>query len=155
MDGLAPTMNRFLAALLVLAAAYAPVQAAEIKALRIWSGPEYTRAVFDVSGPLDYKLFDLNGPDRLVLDLKSSTFAADYEATGAKGLLKSVRSGKQGAKAGNPSDSSAVCVIHCRIPPIRSKQFASKPWLAVGIAFDGDVVVLAAETDVPEAYRFP
>ena len=98
MDGLAPTMNRFLAALLVLVAAWAPAQAAEIKALRIWSGPEYTRAVFDVSGPLDYKLFDLNGPDRLVLDLKSSTFAADYEATGAKGLLKSVRSGKQGAK---------------------------------------------------------
>ncbi len=98
MDGHAPTMNRFLAALLVLAALWAPAHAAEIKALRIWSGPEYTRAVFDVSGPLDYKLFDLNGPDRLVLDLKSSTFAADYEVTQAKGLLKSVRSGKQGAK---------------------------------------------------------
>jgi N-acetylmuramoyl-L-alanine amidase len=30
------------------------VRAAEVKSLRIWAGPEYTRAVFDVSGPVDY-----------------------------------------------------------------------------------------------------
>jgi N-acetylmuramoyl-L-alanine amidase len=71
-------------------------EAAEIKALRVWAGPEYTRAVFDVSEPLDYRIFDLSDPDRLVLDLKSSTFAEGYEASDAKGLLKAVRSGKQG-----------------------------------------------------------
>lgn len=81
-----------------LLAAIAPVHAAEVKALRIWAGPEYTRAVFDVSGPLDYKLFDLANPDRIVLDLKGSTFTGDYGTPDAKGLLKAVRSGKQGAK---------------------------------------------------------
>jgi len=81
-----------------LLATIAPAHAAEVKALRIWAGPEYTRAVFDVSGPLDYKLFDLANPNRIVLDLHASTFTADYGTPGAKGLLKAVRSGKQGAK---------------------------------------------------------
>ena len=41
----------------------------------IWAGPEYTRAVFDVSGPADYKLFELAKPDRIVLDIHASRFA--------------------------------------------------------------------------------
>jgi N-acetylmuramoyl-L-alanine amidase len=77
-------------------AAFSSAHAAEIKALRIWAGPEYTRAVFDVSGPLDYRLFDLANPDRLVLDIKSSSYAGDYSAAEANGLLKAVRSGRQG-----------------------------------------------------------
>lgn len=91
-----PRLLRFALALVVPMVALAAAQAAEIKALRVWAGPEYTRAVFDVSGPLDYRLFDLNDPDRLVLDLKSSTFSSAYDAAEAKGLLKAVRSGKQG-----------------------------------------------------------
>ena len=98
MDDRAPLTRRIFAVLAMLVVAWLPAQAAEIKALRIWAGPEYTRAVFDVSGPLDYKLFDLAGPDRLVLDLKSSTFSADYTAAAAKGLLKAMRSGTQGAR---------------------------------------------------------
>ena len=98
MDDRAPMTTRFFAVLAGLVLAWMPAQAAEIKALRIWAGPEYTRAVFDVSGPLDYKLFDLTGPDRLVLDLKSSTFNVDYTGAPAKGLLKAMRSGKQGSR---------------------------------------------------------
>jgi N-acetylmuramoyl-L-alanine amidase len=70
--------------------------AAEIKNLRIWAGPEYTRAVFDVSGPTEYKLFELAKPDRIVLDVHASTFADSFGAPGAKGLLKGIRAGKQG-----------------------------------------------------------
>lgn len=91
-----PNLTRFALVLTWAIAALAPVQAAEIKALRIWAGPEYTRAVFDVSGPLDYRLFDLADPERLVLDIRSSTFASGYNAAEANGLLKAVRSGRQG-----------------------------------------------------------
>ena len=70
--------------------------AAEIKNLRIWAGPEYTRAVFDVSGPADYKLFELAKPDRIVLDVHASAFTEDFGAPAAKGLLKGIRAGKQG-----------------------------------------------------------
>lgn len=72
------------------------LQAAEIKNLRIWAGPEYTRAVFDVSSPVDYKLFELNKPDRIVLDLRGSTLGEGFSAPAAKGLLKGLRAGKQG-----------------------------------------------------------
>ena len=89
-------LPRIALALVLSVAAISSVNAAEIKALRVWAGPEYTRAVFDVSGPLDYRIFDLSDPDRLVLDIKTSTFAAGYDAAEAKGLLKAVRSGKQG-----------------------------------------------------------
>src|ERR1700754_1986571 len=71
-------------------------RAAEIQNLRIWAGPEYTRAVFDVSGPADYKLFELAKPDRIVLDLHASVFADSFGAPAAKGLLKGIRAGKQG-----------------------------------------------------------
>jgi N-acetylmuramoyl-L-alanine amidase len=72
------------------------VRAAEIKTLRIWAGPEYTRAVFDVSGPVDYKLFELSKPSRIVLDLRGSELGGEFSAPAAKGLLKSLRAGKQG-----------------------------------------------------------
>ncbi|MFI4968635.1 MAG: N-acetylmuramoyl-L-alanine amidase [Lysobacterales bacterium] len=81
-------------AMLLLAASTA--SAAEIKNLRIWAGPEYTRAVFDVSGPVDYKLFELGKPDRIVLDLHASELGPGFSAPAAKGLLKSLRAGKQG-----------------------------------------------------------
>ncbi|MEO8671946.1 MAG: N-acetylmuramoyl-L-alanine amidase [Tahibacter sp.] len=70
--------------------------AAEIKALRVWASPDSTRAVFDVSGPLDYKLFELAKPDRIVLDIKDSAFTAGVSAPAGKGLMSSVRLGKQG-----------------------------------------------------------
>ncbi len=89
-------MTRTISALALLLAAISTAQAAEVKALRIFAGPEYTRAVFDVSAPVDYKLFDLTGPDRLVLDLKSSTFAIGFESAEAKGLLKAIRNGRTG-----------------------------------------------------------
>lgn len=70
--------------------------AAEIKSLRIWGGPEYTRAVLDVSAPVDYKVFELAKPDRVVLDVRGSALGADFSAPASKGLLKSLRAGKQG-----------------------------------------------------------
>ena len=71
-------------------------QAAEVKDLRVWAGPEYTRAVIDVSGELDYKLFQLSGPDRIVLDLDDSALADGFRAGAGSGLLKDVRTGKHG-----------------------------------------------------------
>ncbi len=86
---------RRLAALVLLCAAM-PSFAVEVSALRIWAGPEYTRAVFDVAGPLDYKLFDLQGPDRIVLDVKGGRLASNFRAAEASGVLRGVRTGKLG-----------------------------------------------------------
>ncbi len=70
--------------------------AGEVKALRVWGGPDYTRAVFDVSGPLEYKLFQLQNPDRLVLDIEGAALAGGFKPGDPNGLLAGVRTGKQG-----------------------------------------------------------
>jgi signal transduction histidine kinase len=62
MDFLMAHLPRIALALTLAAASTSLANAAEIKALRVWAGPEYTRAVFDVSGPLDYRIFDLSDP---------------------------------------------------------------------------------------------
>ncbi|GMV28711.1 MAG: N-acetylmuramoyl-L-alanine amidase [Rhodanobacteraceae bacterium] len=96
MWGSAVTLLRVVAVLIVsgLAASYA--QAAQVKALRVWASPDSTRAVFDVSGPLEYKLFELSDPDRIVLDIRNATLADGVTAPTAKGLLGTMRLGKQG-----------------------------------------------------------
>ena len=87
-----------IAAALALAAGIVPVSAADVRAARIWDSPEYTRAVFDLAGPVEYKLFTLDNPARIVLDLKSSSLAGGYAMPTAKGVVKSLRSGRPAPK---------------------------------------------------------
>ena len=50
-----------------------------IKEIRIWSDPEKTRFVFDLSGPPDYSAFAMSNPDRYVVDIKNSAFKKNIE----------------------------------------------------------------------------
>lgn len=70
--------------------------AAEVKAVRIWAAPGYTRAVLDVSEAVEYKLFTLENPSRLVLDVKG----ASARSLGAepRGLVSGIRSGQYEGK---------------------------------------------------------
>jgi N-acetylmuramoyl-L-alanine amidase len=70
--------------------------ATEIKNLQLSTTAEGTRAIFELTGPLDYKLFEIPNPDRIVLDLRASSFAEGFATPVGRGLLKSVRTGKQG-----------------------------------------------------------
>lgn len=88
--------RRWFAVCLAVSGAGGVVHAAEIKSLRVWASPESTRVVFDVSGPIDYKLLELSKPDRLVLDLRASQLGPGFSTPAVKGLLKSLRAGKQG-----------------------------------------------------------
>jgi N-acetylmuramoyl-L-alanine amidase len=72
----------------------APLAATEVRAVRIWDSPEYTRAVFDVSDAADYKVFHLENPERIVLDVKTGSIGSAFAAPGAKGMLKGFRTGK-------------------------------------------------------------
>jgi len=88
--------RRWLAVCLALSGVGGAAHAAEIKSLRVWAGPESTRVVFDVSGPVDYKLLELSKPDRLVLDLRASQLGPGFSTPPVRGLLKNLRAGKQG-----------------------------------------------------------
>ncbi|UXI66905.1 N-acetylmuramoyl-L-alanine amidase [Tahibacter amnicola] len=89
-------MSRAGALFVLLASLPAASLAAEIKALRVWASPDSTRAVFDVSGPVEYKLFELENPDRIVLDIKGASIDSGVTTPAGKGLMTSMRVGKQG-----------------------------------------------------------
>jgi len=68
--------------------------AAEVQAIRSWSAPDNTRLVFDISSPLDHHLFALDGPDRLVLDLKQAGFKGSVPPVASDDLfISNIRTG--------------------------------------------------------------
>lgn len=62
------TMHGLLVLLLTLLISAAGF-AAEVKDVRLWRAPDHTRVVFDLSGPAEYQVFQLNNPERLVVDI--------------------------------------------------------------------------------------
>jgi len=63
--------------------------------VRLWSGPEGTRLVLDLSGPVQHEVFAIDNPDRIVVDLANAELAAGRHMPSAQGPVKSVRSGPQ------------------------------------------------------------
>lgn len=77
----------------------ASASAADVKAARAWAGPEYTRVVFDLSGPASYKMSQGDVPGTVVLDIAGSSIMGDFAAPGGQGLYKSMTLSKQGGSA--------------------------------------------------------
>ena len=46
--------------------------ASEVRGVRVWAGPDKTRAVLDLNSAAEYRLFHLQNPDRVVIDLQNS-----------------------------------------------------------------------------------
>lgn len=86
-------MLRGLLVTLLLGSTLAWAGTVEVKGVRVWAGPEYTRAVFDLSAEAEYKLFTLEGPDRLVLDIDQGLKLAHALPTGS-GAISGLRSGR-------------------------------------------------------------
>jgi len=79
-------------ALLVVGVA---ARAATVQNVRAWSGPEGTRVVFELSGPVEHRAFALADPDRVVIDLPSSSAASGLDLVDPKGAVTALRSGAQ------------------------------------------------------------
>jgi N-acetylmuramoyl-L-alanine amidase len=78
--------------LLTAAHAAAP---AEVGDVRLWSGPEGTRLVVDLSAPVRHEVFSLENPDRIVIDLQKTRLAMRRSMPDGQGPVTSVRSGPQ------------------------------------------------------------
>ena len=81
-----------LMALLVMGGA---ASAATVQNVRTWSGPEGTRVVFELSGPVEHRAFALTNPDRVVIDLPSTSAATGLSLTDPKGAVTGLRSGSR------------------------------------------------------------
>lgn len=74
--------------------------AVEVKNVRMWSAPDNIRLVFDLSAPVEYTVFSLKAPDRVVIDLKSSRFSGrlphfDYAGTHIRAIRFARRHGDE------------------------------------------------------------
>jgi N-acetylmuramoyl-L-alanine amidase len=92
-----PPRCTFLAALLTLCFATAARAAAPvaIEDVRLWSGPEGTRLVLDLSAPVRHEVFSIENPERVVIDLQNAQLAMRKALPDGQGPVTRVRSGPQ------------------------------------------------------------
>jgi N-acetylmuramoyl-L-alanine amidase len=83
-----------LATLCVTGVARAAVPA-QVGDVRLWSGPEGTRLVVDLSAPVRHQVFTIDNPDRVVIDLENTRLAMRNAMPGGQGQVRTVRSGPQ------------------------------------------------------------
>ncbi|MGD8957769.1 MAG: AMIN domain-containing protein, partial [Chromatiaceae bacterium] len=84
-------MKRFVILCCLLLAA-TDVFATEVAGVRLWTAPDHTRLVFDISSAAEHKVFALSNPDRLVVDLAGASMADDFSNKNIKNkLLRGIR----------------------------------------------------------------
>lgn len=69
---------------------------ARVNGMRLWSGPEATRFVLDISAPTEHRVFTLGSPDRIVIDLANAQLR-ELAAPEGRGLVAGIRSAARGA----------------------------------------------------------
>lgn len=89
------TVVRLLLAVYFLGASH-QVFAAAIEGIRLWRAPDHTRLVFDLSAPVEHKVFALDNPHRLVIDVVGAassveTVGLNFSGTPIKGIRTAVR----------------------------------------------------------------
>lgn len=67
---------------------------ARIEAVHVARHSDHTRVTFELSAPVEHKLFTLKSPDRIVLDVASARL--DAALPGGEGAIADFRSGKHG-----------------------------------------------------------
>jgi N-acetylmuramoyl-L-alanine amidase len=87
----------YLLASIGLVAAFAAVAAAPTRVtdVRLWSGPEGTRFVIELTAPARHEVFAVEHPDRIVIDLEDTEIASSRVLPAGQGPVKAVRSGPQ------------------------------------------------------------
>lgn len=74
------------------------VSAASVEEVRVWRAPDHTRLVFDLSGEVEYKLFTLDNPARVVIDIEGSSLGGDlsrldFSESPISGMRSAIRDG--------------------------------------------------------------
>jgi N-acetylmuramoyl-L-alanine amidase len=89
------TRNLLASTALLATLAVAAATPTRVNDVRLWSGPEGTRLVLDLSAPAKYEVFAIEHPDRIVIDLENAELAASDGLPAGQGPVKTVRSGPQ------------------------------------------------------------
>ena len=86
-----------------------------VSSTRVWPAPDYTRVTIESQQPIRHKLFNLENPDRLVLDLEDVALNASLTDIAGKisaedPYIKGVRAGRSATDCRNwPGAGVSVC----------------------------------------------
>src|SRR5690606_22532617 len=89
-----PLQQILLGLALLAALVWNLAHAAEVRGVRLGSGPTGTRAEVQVDREAEFSLISLQNPDRLVIDLPDSRAAGSLALPPAAGVVKGVRAGQ-------------------------------------------------------------
>jgi N-acetylmuramoyl-L-alanine amidase len=117
-------MNRLLCqwagGLLLATLLLQPARAVDVRAIRLWAGPDSTRVVVDLSGTAQHSLLLLHNPERVVLDVSGAHLAKSaHRAPPGAGAVKTVRM--------SHSPSGNFRLVLDVAGPIQAKSFLSTP----------------------------
>ncbi len=91
-----------------------------VKDVRVWPEPDNTRVVFDLSGPIQYNVFELNNPPRIVIDIKDTDVADQISpVTWNKTPVKSLRYA--------PRDGNDLRIVFDLHTPVNPNSFTLEP----------------------------
>ncbi len=90
-----------IASLLALLMVAWPAEARRLESVRMHDAPTYTRVVFDTSEAVQYELFTLANPDRVVVDLKNVTPKSGFSASGSTRGQTRVRTLRTAVRGGD------------------------------------------------------
>lgn len=98
----------------------AVVHAVSVEAVRVWTAPDHTRVVLDVSAKPAHRIFSLANPDRLVIDLDDAALAVPGQDLRFENRhIQRLRHGRR-----NGTDLRLVLDL---TGPVRPKSFALPP----------------------------
>ena len=92
----------------------------QVKEMRLWDSPDGTRLVFDLNQQVEYRLFTLHNPERVVIDLQEAELKFDPQKLQLQqSLIESIR-------VGNPKPGRLRIVLDLQTV-LLPKSFSLKP----------------------------
>ncbi len=104
----------------------------KVKGLRVWTSPDNTKAVIDLSGQVDYQLFQLDNPPRIVIDLENTKLTQKLKLK-KNPLIKKIRNGKK--------NKTTLRLVFDLNKNIKAKSFMLKPAKQYGQSYGHRLVI--------------
>jgi len=122
------------------------LSAASVEGIRVWSAPDHTRLVFDLSDAVDHRLTGLRNPDRLVVDFEQARLnkSIDLESISNRHLI-GVRYAQK--------DGGALRIVLDLHQEIRPRSFLLKPGEGYGHRLVLDLHDLAGSSEAPQVIK--
>lgn len=88
-------MRRLLSLVCLMGCAF--IANADVHDVRVWQSPDQVRLVLDLTNPHEHKIFQLTGPDRIVIDLEGAELKSDLSQVAIENTdIRRLRSGRRG-----------------------------------------------------------